>query len=50
MFNRVVFGGVGRVMSNPNLDAQVIGQQLQIFFEDIVASTIAAARITQKEN
>ena len=33
MFDRVVFGGIGRIMSNSYLDANLVDQSLQVFLE-----------------
>ena len=50
MLNRIVLGAVGRIMGDANFDADVIGQCLQVLFEDVVTGTIAAAAITENQD
>ena len=50
VFDRVVFGAVGRIVRNADLDADFISQGLQVLLEDIVAGTIAAAAVAEDEN
>ncbi len=45
MLNQIALGGVGRIMSNANFDAQFIDQRLSVLFEDVIARAIAAASI-----
>ena len=49
MFNGIVFGGVGRVVGNANLKGQLSGQSLEILFEEIMTSIIAASSITKQQ-
>ncbi len=37
-------------MGNANLNAQVIGEQLSVLLEDIIARTVTATTITQKQD
>jgi len=50
MFNRIVLGGIRRIVCDANGNAQFIRQGLQVLFEDVVASIVAAAAITKQEN
>ncbi len=50
MFDRVVFGTIGRIVGNPNFNPKFIGQGVQILLENIVAGTLAATTITEHEN
>lgn len=49
MLNGVVLGGVGRIMGDANLDAQVRGQGLQVLLEDVITSAVAAPAIAQQQ-
>ena len=50
MLNRIVLGAVGRIVGDANFDADVIGQCLQVLFEDVVTGAIAAAAITENQD
>ena len=50
VLDRIVFGTVGRVVSDADLYAQLIGQFLQVFLEDVMVRMIAAPTITQAQD
>ena len=50
MLDGIVFGTIGWVMSNPDDNTDFFGQLLQVFFEDVVARTIASSSVTQDQN
>ena len=49
MVNRVVLGGVRRVVSDADFDADLIGQVLQVGLEEIMPSVVATASIAQDQ-
>ena len=50
VFDRIVFGTIGRIVDNPNFNPKLIGQGLQFLLKNIMARTLAAATITEHEN
>jgi len=49
MFNRVVFGRIGRIMRDANLEAQFIREELEISLEEIMPCVVTTAAITQQQ-
>ena len=50
MFDGVVLGAIGRVVSNADFDPQLIRQFLEVFFEDVEVGVIAAPAIAQSQD
>ena len=50
MFNRVVLGGIGWIMGNANLNAQVIRQLLEVLLKDVIPGAITPTPIAQEQN
>ncbi len=49
MFNRIVFRAIRRIVRDVDFQAQVVGQSLQGFFENMAIGGIAATAITQNQ-
>lgn len=49
MFNGVVLGGIGRIVSDPNLNAEFIRQGLEFLLEDVIPRAVAPATITEQQ-
>src|SRR5215469_16432553 len=49
MFDRIVLGGVRRIVSNSNFQAHVVGQRLQVLFEDQLRGAVATAAIAKQQ-
>ena len=49
MLNRVVLGAVRRIMSDSDLDADVINERLEVLLEEIVMRIVTAAAIAQQQ-
>jgi len=47
VFNGVVLGTVGRIVSNADFDADFISQFLEVGFEEVMPGVIAAATIAK---
>ena len=45
MFNRVVFGRIGRIVRDANLQTQFVGEFLEVLLEEIVPRIVTAAAI-----
>lgn len=50
MFNGIVLGAVGREMGDADFNANLIDQRLEVLFEDVVTSIVAAAPVAENEN
>ena len=50
MLNGIVFGTIRWVMGNAYFNPDFISHFLQVFFEDIITRTVAAAPITQDQD
>jgi hypothetical protein len=50
MFNRIVLGGIRRVMSNANFNAKIIAEGLQSLLKQVSAGTVTAPAIAQQQN
>lgn len=49
VLNRIVLGGVGRIVRDPDFDAQGLRQLLQVLFEQIGVGAVPPAPITQHQ-
>lgn len=49
MFNGVVLGGIGRIVSDPNLKAEFIRQGLEFLLKDVIPRAVATAPITEQQ-
>ena len=50
MFNRIVLGGIGWIMGNANLNAQIIRQLLKVVLKDVISGAITPTPIAQQQN
>jgi hypothetical protein len=49
MLNRIILGGVGRIVRDPDFDAQGLRQLLQVLFKQIGPGAVTSASITQHQ-
>ena len=49
MLDRIVFGRVGRIMRDANLEPQFICQSLEVLLEQKVPRIVTAAALTQQQ-
>ena len=50
MLNWIVLGGIGRIVRDPDFDAQGLRQLLQVLFEEISAGAVTPASITPHQS
>ena len=50
MFNRVVFGTVGRIMGDTDFETDFVDQVLEVSFENVMPGTITPSPVTQDQN
>ena len=47
VFNRIVFGTIGGIMGHPNLQAQPVGERLEVFFKQVVRGAVTTATVSK---
>jgi hypothetical protein len=50
MFDRVVLGAIGRVMGDADFNADLVGQGLQVLFEQVMSGIVTATAITLEQD
>ena len=49
VLDRIVFGGIGRIVGDTNFQADAVGEGLEILLEEVLRRTVAAAAATVQQ-